>query len=331
MRPRCRWPTRPTWTSAATTVEDLQILAPTVPADVLEQVMAADPTLDADVAAWFDPDSGRAKLAVLGPVTLTTTQPPPKRVAYYAELAAYLAFRPQGATAEEIRTSFGLSAGSARAYLSTLREYLGKDPLTGAEYMAGAKDSAAGKARGVGVYQTCGVLLDADLFRRLRSRGQARGPAGLEDYATALRLVTGRPFSQMREEGGAWLLEGTGSTSTSLSPSSTSPTCWPPAPSQQATPPPPGRPSTSPVWPPPTRKPPGWTPPPWTVPTDAPRRPAAPSSSRSATAPTTGKRRWTSAPEPGRSSPTTATGYPVPADPGRVHPPTDTRKSPPKG
>ena len=194
--------------AAATTVEDLQILAPTVPADVLEQVMAADPTLDADVAAWFDPDSGRAKLAVLGPVTLTTTQPPPKRVAYYAELAAYLAFRPQGATAEEIRTSFGLSAGSARAYLSTLREYLGKDPLTGAEYMAGAKDSAAGKARGVGVYQTCGVLLDADLFRRLRSRGQARGPAGLEDYATALRLVTGRPFSQMREEGGAWLLEG---------------------------------------------------------------------------------------------------------------------------
>jgi nucleoid-associated protein YgaU len=193
---------------AATTVEDLQILAPTVPADVLEQVMAADRSLDADVAAWFDQDSGRAKLAVLGPVTLTTTQPPPKRVAYYAELAAYLAFRPQGATAEQIRTSFGLSAGSARAYLSTLREYLGKDPLTGVDYMAGAKDSAAGKARGVGIYQIAGVLLDADLFRRLRSRGQARGPAGLEDYATALRLVTGPPFSQMREEGGAWLLEG---------------------------------------------------------------------------------------------------------------------------
>ncbi len=193
---------------AATTAEDLQILAPTVPVDVLEQVTAADPDLDADVAAWFDQDSPRAKLAVLGPLTLTTTQPPPKRVAYYAELAAYLAFRPQGATAEQIRTSFGLSAGTARAYLSTLREYLGKAPVTGTEYLAGAKDSAAGKARGVGIYQTSGLLLDADLFRRLRSRGQARGPAGLEDYATALQLVTGPPFTQMREEGGAWLLEG---------------------------------------------------------------------------------------------------------------------------
>ncbi len=193
---------------AATTAEDLQVLAPTVPADVLEKVMAADPTLDDDVAAWFDQDSTRAKLVVLGPLALTTTQPPPKRVAYYAELAAYLGFRKHGATADQIRTAFSLTTGTSRAYLSTLREFLGTDPLTGEHYLAAAKHSAAGKARGVGVYQVDGLLLDAHLFRRLRARGEARGPAGLEDYATALRLVTGPPFSQMRDEGGAWLLEG---------------------------------------------------------------------------------------------------------------------------
>ena len=151
VRPRRRWPTRFTWKRRHHQRGPAD-LAPTVPADVLELVMAADPTLDADVAAWFDPDSGRTKLAVLGPVTLTTTQPHPSgRV---LRRAGHLPGLPgPGATAEQIRTSFGLSARTTRAYLSTLREHLGKDPLTGAEYLAGAKDSAAGKARGVGIYQ----------------------------------------------------------------------------------------------------------------------------------------------------------------------------------
>ncbi len=193
--------------AAATTAEDLQVLAPTVNAEVVERVMAADPGLDDDVTAWFDQDSPRAKLAVLGPLTLTTHRPAPRR-AYYAELAAYLAFRQHGATAEEVLTAFSLSEATSRSYLSTLRDMLGIDPLTGRHYMPSAKTTAAAKARGVGVYQIDGLLLDADLFRRLRVRGQARGPAGLEDYATALRLVTGPPFSQMRDDGGDWILQG---------------------------------------------------------------------------------------------------------------------------
>ena len=40
---------------AATTTEDLQVLAPTVSAELVERVMAADPSLDEDLAAWFDP------------------------------------------------------------------------------------------------------------------------------------------------------------------------------------------------------------------------------------------------------------------------------------
>ena len=184
--------------AAATTTEDLQVLAPTVPAEVVERVMAADPGLDEDLAAWFDQDSRRAKLAVLGPLTLSTRQPPPKRPAYYAELAAYLAFRDHGATAEEFMAAFSLSQATSRTYLSNLRELLGTDPVTGQDYMPSAKTNPVAKARGVGVYLIEGMLLDADLFRRLRVRGQARGPAGMEDYATALRLVTGPPFSQLR-------------------------------------------------------------------------------------------------------------------------------------
>jgi hypothetical protein len=57
--------------------------------------------------------------------------------------------------------------------------------------------------------QVRGEYVDADLFRRLRLRGEARGGAeGRADPCQALRLVSGTPFDQLREDGWTWLFEG---------------------------------------------------------------------------------------------------------------------------
>ncbi len=196
--------------AAASTVEDLAALAPRTAAGTRPRVEEADPQLDADLAAWYDPAGGRARLSVLGPVEFHAGhdgKAPQKRRAFFIEFIAYLAARPDGVTSEQIATDWGIGAAKARSYAGTVRDWLGSDPVSGNKLLPEALKSAAGTARGHGIYQVHGLLTDADLFRRLRLRGQARGgPDGVADLLAAIRLVRGVPYAQLRR--GEWLVEG---------------------------------------------------------------------------------------------------------------------------
>ena len=199
--------------TGATTVEDLAELAPGVTTEVAEQVAAADPTLDADVAAWFADDCPLPRLTLLGPVKARTrgrAVAVAKSKDYYIELLAYLSTRPNGATMEEVTSVFNNSPGTVRKHISHLRDWLGTNPRTGQHHLPDARKAPAAAHRGVGVYQVQDLLVDADLFRRLRARAQTRGPAGVDDLSTALRLVTGEPLDpdSLRPTGWSWVFEG---------------------------------------------------------------------------------------------------------------------------
>ncbi|MEJ7832474.1 MAG: LysM peptidoglycan-binding domain-containing protein [Nocardioides sp.] len=196
---------------AAATAEDLANLAPQVSLRVRDEIEAADPALDADLADWFDVDCQRPRLTLLGPVGARTQgKPREKRKAYFVELLAYLALRRRyGVTAEEVAEAFNIAPTTVRTRINELRDWLGHHPATGDSYLPDARKAPASQSRGINVYQVDdGLLIDADLFRRLRARAETRGPAGIEDLHQALALVTGRPFDKLRADGWTWFLQG---------------------------------------------------------------------------------------------------------------------------
>ncbi|SOC51211.1 LysM peptidoglycan-binding domain-containing protein [Ornithinimicrobium cerasi] len=195
---------------AATTAEDLSTLAPCVVTDVARQVLETDPTLDADLAAWWDPAARVPRLTLLGPVKAKTWgKPLAQRKAYLTELLAYLALQPHGVTTAQAAETFSITETKTRDYIGRCRDWLGTDPATGDLHIPHAQDTPATGERGVIVYQVLGLLVDVDLFRRLRTRAAARGGTeGIEDLKAALRLVQGRPFDQLRRGGWGWLFEG---------------------------------------------------------------------------------------------------------------------------
>jgi len=195
--------------TAATTPDDLATLAPRVPASIRPVVEAADPTLEQDVAAWFDLDTDLPRLTLMGPVQLRAHGGLEKnRVGFYTEIVAYLATRENGATLAQFETAFNLAPARARSDIRIARNWLGVNPRTGAKHLPDALRSKSGQARGIGVYELEDVLVDADLFRRLRVRGEARGADGIADLTMALDLVSGAPFDQLRSDGYEWLTEG---------------------------------------------------------------------------------------------------------------------------
>jgi hypothetical protein len=192
--------------AGATTAEDLSVLAPAVLKTDEAAALAADPTLDQDLSDWADPDTQRPRLRVLGPVELRAvgeqTKDVERRPAYYAELAAYLACHPDGQTPNRVAADFGIQNNSLHTRLGELRKWLGKKPGTDEWYLP-----AAQRVRGQQVYRLSEVLVDADLFRRLRARGEALGPRGIDDFRRALELVTGQPYDQQRSKGYGWLAD----------------------------------------------------------------------------------------------------------------------------
>jgi hypothetical protein len=196
---------------AATTAEDVDELAPETNDEIREEVEANVGDLDADLAEWYSETTNRPRVSVLGPVTVRAQGPLPvrnPRTQWHTEIVAYLATRPSGVSSEQYATDLWpndsdpdlASKSKVRQSAMIVRKWLGKNPA-GVDYLPPAM------APGYASYRIENFLLDAELFRRLRLRGLARGKDGIEDLWAALRLVTGEPFSQRRPEGYAWLAD----------------------------------------------------------------------------------------------------------------------------
>jgi len=212
------WPARPNSilplpaaqyaAKAATTEQDVAMLAPGVSQQVQVQLVDADPTLDADLAAWWDPGSTQVKLRLLGPLQVWAAglDPAPPGLPQKVEAIAYLATRSAGASAAQCRMDLWPADQSdkptskVRNLLHGTRGWLGVNPQTGREYVP----ANPGEGRG-GQYLIQGIVIDAELFRRLRLRALARGTAGLDDLRAALDLVTGQPFERRRPGGYGWV------------------------------------------------------------------------------------------------------------------------------
>jgi nucleoid-associated protein YgaU len=197
-------------TAAATTAEDLEALAPDVPPSVRVEIEALDPGLDADVAAWTDPDARRPRVQVLGPVAVEAWGARPEEIANLGgttEFIVFLACQDHGVTPERAAVALGWSEATVHNRARDARRLLGERP-DGEPWLPDASKSDAARQRGVATYELHPqILVAADLFRRLRARGQARGAGGLEDMIVALSLVGGRPFDQLRKRGYGWLAD----------------------------------------------------------------------------------------------------------------------------
>ena len=196
---------------AATTKADLDLLAPDVDEATRMQVETIDPQLDRDLAAWNDPACTQPKVRLLGPVTVTAQGSLPQRnprLLWNTEIVAYLATRPSAVSVETYGTDMWpddpniASKTKARQSISVVRQWLGMNDRTGQEHLP--KGLVAGMPS---PYRLEDVLVDAELFRRLRLRGSVRGADGITDLRAALDLVVGVPFSHRRPEGYGWLAE----------------------------------------------------------------------------------------------------------------------------
>ncbi len=196
--------------AAAATETDIEVLAPKVSDEIRQQVIAADSDLDAEVAQWWDPGCARPKVRVLGPVGVDLGPQAAEAAArspLCTEIVLYLVTRPRGATMAQIGTDIWPGEpdveqkSKVKNAISRTRRWLGTNPSTGRYYLP-PNPSLAGST-----YRIDDVLIDVELFRRLRTRGAARGAEGIADFEAALALVSGVPFDGQRPRGYGWLIE----------------------------------------------------------------------------------------------------------------------------
>ncbi|MBS42873.1 MAG: peptidoglycan-binding protein [Nocardioides sp.] len=202
--------------TAATTAEDLAAAAPSVPEEVRAEIAALDPTLDQDVADWFDESSPRPKVHLLGPVAVTALNGGDPASIDNAggtvSFIAYLAVQDQGVTGERAAVACGWKTQKTVQNRATNARFLLGTRPDGSDWLPDASMSAGAQRGSSPTYElvrgTGGVLNSADLFVRLKHRAERRGDGGCEeDLVTALSLVTGAPFEAATEHRFKWLFK----------------------------------------------------------------------------------------------------------------------------
>jgi hypothetical protein len=181
-------------------------------ARALLRIEHSDPDLDDDLALWHTATTPtRPLVAILGPPDMHAPGPrPARRLPWLLEVAVYLALHPHGVTSDKISTDLwpegqNVSASTIRRAIADTRLWAGHHPDDPARGFIPPISPSGGIP-----YRLTGHLLDWDLFRRLRKRGQARAAAGhtsdaITDYRAALGLVRGPVLRPLRERGYAWL------------------------------------------------------------------------------------------------------------------------------
>ena len=151
------------------------------------------------------------------------------------EAVTYLSTRPGGATTQEVADALGITDGRVRQDMSIVRAWLGDNPHTGRKFLPGATEHPRAIERGVGLYLIEDLLCDADLFKRLRLRGEARGPRRSRRPAHRAPAGQRRPLRRDTNPRRRLARRESRSTSTCCAASSTSPTSCPPSRSRPAT------------------------------------------------------------------------------------------------
>ncbi|MBP1782742.1 hypothetical protein J3R08_002592 [Micromonospora sp. HB375] len=163
-----------------------------VTAAIRQRRRQADPDLDTDLRSWREQDPTRPRVSVLGPVVVDAPGPvPDQRQRFHGELIVYLAQRgARGASAEQLTDALWpdqqVKDASRRVAITRARRWLGEAP-DGTSWLPEMGSDRLYRLRD-------GYLLDWHLFRRLRSRGESRGVAGVKDLRAALELVRGAPL-----------------------------------------------------------------------------------------------------------------------------------------